>query len=225
MHKKRSIIITIIAMIMAIITIIVVSQYKSIQAFFTDKAKITNKFKIGQIEATVTEPNYKDNQTLKPNEEIIKDPTISNTGKIPAYIRAQIYVPISKEIKYVDENENVITPEQEIEILKYTVNEGWQLVTEDGFYGIYTDKDGNVYKVYTYKYMQNGQEKIINPNEEISTPVFSKVKAINYLDTDTTINLKLQVSAIAVQPEEGKTAEEMWANYKKQNETAIIGIE
>lgn len=224
--KKKAIILGIILVVIVLILLaIIASNYKTIQAFLTNKDNVVNKFKVGQIEVTVTEPNYNDNQTLKPNEEITKDPTLSNIGKVPCYIRAQVYVPASKEIKYVDNSENIITPTEDIELLTYTVNNGWEEVTKEGFYGKYEDKEGNIYIVHTYKYMQDDKEKIINPSEEISTPVFSKVKAINYLDTDTTINLKLQVSAMAVQIEEGKTAEEMWTNYENQNGTGFVGIE
>lgn len=202
----------------------IIINYKTILAFLTNKDKVTNKFKVGELTATVTEPNYEDNKIVKPGEEIIKDPTLSNIGEVNGYIRAQVYVPVSKEIKYVDENENIITPVEEIEIAKYKINQGWEEVTEEGFSGLYEDEEGNKYKVHTYKYMENGQERIIKPEETIEKPLFNKVQIINYLDMDKTINIKIHVAAISIQAE-GGTAEEMWTYYKNQNGTGIVGVE
>ena len=96
-------------------------------------------------------------------------------------------------------------------------------MTEEGFSGSYEDTEGNRYKVYTYKFMENGVEKIVNANESIGKALFDKVKVINYLDMDKTVNLKLYVSAIAVQSN-GDTAENMWKYYKNQNGTGIVGV-
>lgn len=220
--KKKKLIITLIILI--IIIAILIIGYKTILAFYTSKDQTINKFSVGQISATVTEPNYENNKIIKPNEEIAKDPTLSNTGEVDSYIRAQVYVPISSEIKYVDLNENIVTPSEETEIFTYKVNDGWEEVTDDGFFGIYEDKDGNKYKVHTYKYVKNGQEQIIKPGETIGVTVFDKVKVINYVDMDKNVNLKLYVSAIAVQSD-GGTAEEMWTYYKNQNGSGILGVD
>jgi hypothetical protein len=220
-HIMKKKLLTILVIIVATI---VIANYKSIYAFFTTEDAKTNVFSVGNISATVTEPNYEDNKIVTPGAELVKDPTFSNTGKIDSYIRAQVYVPISKDIKYVDENENVVTPTEEVELVTYKLNDGWELVTDEGFSGIYEDTNGNKYKVYTYKYVENGKEKIVATGETIAKALFDKVKIINYLDIDQTINIKLQVSAIAVQSD-GGTADEMWTYYKNQNTTAIVGLE
>ncbi len=220
--KRKLVIVFSIILLITLGSIII--NYKTILAFLTNKDKATNKLKVGELTATVTEPNYEDNKIVKPGDEIIKDPTLSNIGEVNGYIRAQVYVPVSKEIKYVDSKENVITPSEEIEIATYEINEGWEEVTEEGFSGLYEDEEGNKYKVHTYKYIENGQEKIIKPEETIEKPLFNKVKIINYLDMDKTTNIKIHVSAISIQSE-GGTAEEMWTYYKNQNGTGIVGVE
>ena len=93
----------------------------------------------------------------------------------------------------------------------------------DDFSGIVEDSNGNKYKVYTYRYVENGKEKVVEPGGTINTPVFDKIKVINYLDTDKAVNLKLIVKAIAIQSE-GGTSEEMWTYYKNQNKTGIVGV-
>ena len=215
--------------VVAILSAVVAIKIDDILAYYTHKDNSANKFSIGSVEVTVTEPNYVNNQIIVPNETITKDPTYANTGDVDCYIRAQIYTPISKDIKYVDGNENIITPAEDIDLLTYTINDGWVEVEDNPsdtlkFNGIYEDSKGNRYKVRTYKYMEGGQEKVISAGETISTPVFSTVSTINYLDIESAVNLKMYASALAVQ-NEGGTAEEMWEAYKNQNGTGIIGIQ
>ena len=222
--KKK--IITVVLILVILIVTIAVTQYKNIQAYYTHQAEKINKFSVGEIGVELEEPKYEDNQIVTPNQEITKDPTLSNTGKVDAYLRAQVYVPISNEIKYVDEHEQVVTPTTDIELVTYELNEGWVEVNgedEKGFSGEYIDSYGNRYQVHTYKYTENGEEKIIKPGEEIENPVFDKVKIINYLDMDKTINIKLHVTALAMQLE-GGTAKELWSYFINQNETGIVGV-
>ena len=77
--------------------------------------------------------------------------------------------------------------------------------------------------MYTYKYVKNGEEQIISAGEAIEQPIFNKIKVINYLDMDKNTNIKLHVSAIAIQSE-GGTADEMWTYYKNQNGKGIVGV-
>ena len=209
--------------IITIVLTLAILGYHTVKAYYTHEDKVTNKFKVGELEVSVTEPNYEDNQVVKPGDKITKDPTFSNVGGVDGYIRAQIYVPISKDIKYVDESENIIRPTEDIELVYYEVNTGWEKVTDPGFSGEYEDEDGNKYNVYTYKYVKDGQEQIIQAGETIQPPVFNEIRIINYLDIDENTNIKLHVSAIAIQSE-GGTADEMWTYYKNQNGKGIVGV-
>lgn len=226
--KKKITILTILIVLVAIVSVLI--YYKDdVMAYYTDNSQRSNPTTVGNMEVSVVEPNYTDNQVIKPNESITKDPTFSNTGAVDGYVRAQVYVPISDQIKYVDNQENIVTPADEIEIFSYQINSGWVEVTDDPsdtykFSGIYEDSDGNRYKVRTYKYMQGGEEKIVSGGETISTPLFDEVSVINYLDMDTTTNLKMHVVALGVQSM-GGTADEMWLRFKNQNEAGIVGVE
>ena len=224
MSKAKKTIIIAIELISAIILVIVALNYKKILAYETHKDNETNTFTTGNISAIVEEPHYINNQVIKPNQEIPKDPTFTNNGAVNNYIRAQVYVPISNQVKYVNNNEELITPANEIELLSYQTNSGWEEVEGNVFSGIYQDSKGNRYQVHTYKYAPGGTEKIIEPNETIANTLFDTVKVINYADTDTAKNLKLQVSVIAVQAD-GGTADQLWTYFANQNGTGIIGIE
>ena len=223
MNKTKKVILIIIELIAAISLVIIAVNFNKLFAFSTHTDNQSNTVTTGNISAIVEEPHYINNQVVKPNQEIIKDPTFSNNGTVNSYIRAQVYVPISNKVKYVNSNEELITPAEEIELLTYQVNSGWVEVDGNVFSGIYEDSQGNRYKVHTYKYTKNGAEKIIEPNSAIETTLFDKVKTINYADVDKTINLKLQVAVIAVQAD-GGTPDELWSCMANQNGAGIIGV-
>lgn len=217
MKKNKLIVISIISTVL-----VLALGFNLIYAYYTDKDSKINKFSVGKIEVMVTEPNYVDNELLKPKSVIVKDPTLENTGEIPAYLRAQVYVPIAN-MKYIDEDGNVISPTGDVELFSYELNSGWEVVVEDGFSGIYEDEDGNKYSVYTYKFVENGVEKIVNPGEKISVPVFSSVEVINYLDVDKEVNAQIHVCALGVQTD-GGSADELWTYFKNQNGTGVLGV-
>ena len=230
MKKNKKIVIISLILLIVILIVCIIGRKYILQAYYTHKDEMINDFAIGKIEASVEEPDYNDGQVIKPNQIIVKNPKLSNSGEIASYIRAQVYVPITKELKYVDENENIVVPDEEIEIVSYEdyLGTGWEEATDEGFSGVVQDKNGNKYKVHTYKYMENSTmenkaEKIIEPGEGIDTAVFDHVKVINYLDNDKNINVKVIVKAIAIQSE-GGTADEMWTYYKNQNQTGIVGV-
>lgn len=225
MKNKKLLLISLFLIFIVIVTFIF-TNIEILQAYYTDKNSLINKIYTGNIKANVSELNYKNNQILKPNSEITKDPVLSNTGNVDEYLRAQVYIPIAK-LKYVDSNENVILPEDEIDLFsyEYSLGQGWEKVIDEGFSGIVQDKNNNKYRVYTYKYIENGKEKIVPSGEKINTPVFNKVKIINYLDIEKEINLKIIVKAIAIQTLDGKSSDEMWTFYKNQNGSGIGRVE
>ena len=126
--NKKNMVISLILLTVILITCIAGKDYL-LQAYYTHKDKIINDFAIGKIEASVEEPDYIDRQVIKPQEEITKNPILSNTGEIQSYIRAQVYVPITKNLKYVDSYENIVEPSEEIEVVSYEQNSGWQIVS------------------------------------------------------------------------------------------------
>ena len=225
MKNKKILLISLFSIFVIMFTFIFLNK-QTLDAYFLNKNSLISKISTGNIKASVTELNYKNNQILKPNDEIIKDPILTNTGSIDEYLRAQVYVPIAK-LKYVDSNENIIFPDDEIDLISYEYNlgQGWQRVKDEGFSGMVQDKNENKYRVYTYKFIENNTEKIVKSGEEINIPVFNKIKTINYLDIENAINLKVIVKAIAVQTLDGKSADEMWTFYKNQNGSGIGGVE
>lgn len=224
--KKKTIIIISLFLVIAVAAIIIATSNNMIDAYYIHNGSLVKNIISGKMRATISE-DEQTKQIFKPNEEIIKNPTLENNGELNGYIRAQIYIPIAT-INYIDlqnNNEVSVTGEKELFEFKQYVKLGWEEVLDEGFSGTITDTSGNKYKVYTYKFMDNGQEKLIERGEKITTPVFDKVKLINYVDGNNGANFNIIIKAIAVQSQNGSTPEQMWTYYKNQNGTGIVGAD
>lgn len=220
MKNKIIIVISLFLLIGAMVTYIFTRQ-NMIDAYYIHNASLVRNLANGKMQVAVEEEN-EGTHFLRPGEEIAKNPVLTNTGDLDGYVRAQVYIPVAniKYIETIEDNEVVKTGEVELLSLK-KIGLGWEEVTTEGFSGEITDENGNKYKVYTYKYMENGEEKVIEKGEKITTPVFEKVKLINYVDPDTYTKFKVVVKAISVQKQNGSTAEQMWTYYKNQKGSGI----
>lgn len=64
-------------------------------AYFTDKEEATNTFTVGNVDITLTEPNWKvsgsqDASEVYPGEPLAKDPTVTNSGANPCFVRIKV---------------------------------------------------------------------------------------------------------------------------------------
>lgn len=94
-------------------------------AFFTDVETATNTFTVGDVEITLTEPNWKpdENPPMTPGQEVPKDPTVTNDGTIPAYVFMEVKVPYAN-VSLIDDEGNKL-PAADNELFTYTLNSGW----------------------------------------------------------------------------------------------------
>lgn len=64
-------------------------------AYFTDTERKDNVFTVGNVDITLTEPNWdangsEDAPEAYPGEALAKDPTVTNTGKNPCFVRIKV---------------------------------------------------------------------------------------------------------------------------------------
>ena len=64
-------------------------------AYFTDEAEKTNTFTIGNVDIELSEPNWdangsKEAPEVYPGEALAKDPTITNKGENPCFVRINV---------------------------------------------------------------------------------------------------------------------------------------
>jgi flagellar basal body-associated protein FliL len=78
-----------------IITFLVTASVTGFFVFLTREDKSKNTFTIGDVKITLTEPHYhKDiKQEVKPNNEIVKDPTITNKSDSNIVVFMKVEIP------------------------------------------------------------------------------------------------------------------------------------
>lgn len=64
-------------------------------AYFTDKDNKVNTFTVGNVDITLTEPNWEGNGSEEapeayPGEPLAKDPTVKNDGANPCFVRIKV---------------------------------------------------------------------------------------------------------------------------------------
>lgn len=65
-------------------------------AYFTDTADATNTFTVGNVDIKLTEPGWdkvkedKANENVYPGQILAKDPTVTNNGKNPCFVRVSV---------------------------------------------------------------------------------------------------------------------------------------
>ncbi len=95
-------------------------------AYFTDKEEKTNILTIGNVDITLTEPNWdaagaEEAKEMYPGEAVAKDPTVTNVGANPAFVRVKVEWPEDVEL-------SVRTDYQDDKL-----GDNWELHT-DGYY-------------------------------------------------------------------------------------------
>lgn len=83
--KKR---ILSIALVVAMVAILAAGSF----AYFTDNDSKDNVFTVGNVDITLTEPKWDENEAddVYPGEALPKDPTVKNVGDNPCFVRLQV---------------------------------------------------------------------------------------------------------------------------------------
>ena len=211
MKKKKTI-------IAAVILLLVITVGGAI-AYFTDTEEKTNTFTIGNVDISLSEPNWVETDTtpangipdaaenLMPGQTVLKNPIISNEStKNPAYVFAKIVVPCTTE-----------TTSQEI--FTYTINtDKW---TELSSAGVACTSGGNATHVYYYGTSGTLEELAKAADEDTPTPtdkaVFDSVTVRSTLkgNEGLTGNKNIVVTGCGIQTEglASETPADVWGYF------------
>ena len=203
--KKKSIVFIVVALLLALALII-----GGISAYFTDSAKATNTFTIGNVNITLTEPHWVTTdsnnnsvpdaaENLVPGDVVAKDPTVSvESTSNPAYIFAKVEIPNYLNGADTPVNTDVFSLWHDVSGTSTAgVNSGWVLVEDKGV-------SSNVH-TYVYAYASGSAVSnltAVNPGASTTT-LFDTVK----LTTDNTVaqnasgatSLDVKVTAYGIQ--------------------------
>lgn len=178
-------------LVLTAIVLVLILAIGGILAYFTDVQTKTNRFKTGEVKIEVTEPSWPGNPTnpgdpetevpVTPNQEIAKDPLVTNRGDGEVYAFVEVTIPVAN-VKVGDAT--AAAPTQLFTLLDENgtagINSGWVLVSKTPETLSATTE--NVTYVYAY-----GTSTALTPlAKDVATakPVFSKVKFADVKEND-----------------------------------------
>lgn len=227
MKNKKIIIIISITVLAAILLITGISAYLT-----SSTETVENTFTIGKVEIKLEEPSWDgaedtDNdgipnfaENVVPNQTILKDPQIKNTGENEAYVYIKVTVPV-EEVIIADEDGTITSNEKnETDLFKYTINNGWKEIVSEREDVL----EENKVKAHTYVYYY--ENELV---KGATTPaLFNNVTFVNVVDGQIAApgSYKINVQAYAIQSKnlkEGTTAEGAYQIYV--NQESDLGIQ
>lgn len=164
--------------ILGALTLVMVTG--SAMAYFTDSEQAKNHITIGKVDISLTEPNWdkvpdKEKENIVPGKELVKDPTITNTGINDAFVFMKVTVPAAE---LVTANEDGTKNEKALkQLYSWEINKGWiqlgdaKAVTENGKTTAFE---------YIYAYGSNASCSALAKNASTSA-LFDKITFLNVI--------------------------------------------
>lgn len=156
----------------------------SAMAYFTDTEQAANHITIGKVDISLTEPKWdnvpdKEKENIVPGKQLVKDPTITNTGINDAFVFMKVKVPAAE---LITANEDGTKNEKALkQLYSWNVNKGWvqlgdaKAVTENGKTTAFE---------YLYAYGSNAACTALVKSAS-TTPLFDKVTFLNVIEGQT----------------------------------------
>ena len=186
-------------------------------ALLAAKDSAENKFTVGNVNISLTEPKWdaaNPDGTLEnivAGQVITKDPTITNTGVNDAYVYIQVEVPKVYKTDIIDADGETVISKEHYPLFSFTPNKNWLLI--DSQVGTKTD----AYDYYLYAYNTK-----LAPKDTVT--LFNQLTFANITEQYTennSLNLDVKITAYAIQSDfynnEATDAESAWILYSNQN--------
>ena len=161
-------------------------------AYLTDAETATNTFTVGKVQIDLEEPGYPGNDSdevknIIPNQEIVKDPQIENTGSNDALAFLRVEIP--QEMFTDGDDGTGAQKKQDLFRLK-GVSDQWELLRTETV----TREDGKEKTSYVY-----GYKKTLGKGAT-TDKLFQKVQMKNAVESDLSGNVEdIVVTACAIQ--------------------------
>lgn len=156
-------------------------------AYFTDTDTATNEFTVGKVSIDLTEPGWVPPENITPNQEITKDPKITNDGVNSAYVFLQVKVPTKSVITANEDGTK--NAEAVKELFTYQVKEGWTEINTAADETI----GGQTYKVHTYVWGTAEACTALDKGVTTSSSLFDSIKFINVIEGEGLEETQLDV--------------------------------
>ena len=157
--------------ILGALTLVMVTG--SAMAYFTDSEQAKNHITIGKVDISLPD---KEKENIVPGKELVKDPTITNTGINDAFVFMKVTVPAAE---LVTANEDGTKNEKALkQLYSWEINKGWiqlgdaKAVTENGKTTAFE---------YIYAYGSNASCSALAKNVSTSA-LFDKITFLNVIE-------------------------------------------
>ena len=140
-------------------------------AYFVDRDSVTNSFTVGDIEISVSEPNWNPDEgtDITPNKVMKKDPKITNEGANDAFVFMRVTVPRAT-VKTANDD-GTLNAKANQDLFTFTSNSGWKLIKSS---------NGSLSSEYVYAYAAD-KMTVLAPGQTTAT-LFDTVKFINIIE-------------------------------------------
>ena len=140
-------------------------------AYFVDRDSVTNSFTVGDVEISVSEPNWDPDEGLDitPNKVMKKDPKITNEGANDAFVFMRVTVPRAT-VKTANDD-GTLNAKANQDLFTFTSNSGWKLIKSS---------NGSLSSEYVYAYAAD-KMTVLSPGQ-ITGTLFDTVKFINIIE-------------------------------------------
>lgn len=161
-------------------------------AYLTDAETATNTFTVGKVKIDLEEPGYPGNDSdevknIIPNQEIVKDPQIENTGNNDALVFIRVEIP---QETFTDEDDGTGEQKKQDLFRLKGVSDQWEPLRTETVAG----EDGKAKTSYVY-----GYKKPLGKGAT-TDKLFRKVQMKNAVESDLSGNVEdIVVTACAIQ--------------------------
>ena len=140
-------------------------------AYFVDRDSVTNSFTVGDVEISVSEPNWDPDEgtDITPNKVTKKDPKITNEGANDAFVFMRVTVPRAT-VKTANDD-GTLNAKANQDLFTFTSNSGWKLIKSS---------NGSLSSEYVYAYAAD-KMTVLAPGQTTAT-LFDTVKFINIIE-------------------------------------------
>lgn len=163
------------------------SAFGLTMAYMNDSEQNTNVITVGDVTIDLTETNWEpeNGQNILPRTTVEKNPEVTNTGSVSAWIFLKVKNP-KKNIITVDNTTKKKNAATDVELFSFETNDSWELLYT-------TETDTEVERIYGYR-------SIVDPGDATDS-LFDTVTMTNYLEgsIDPAEKLDIPIEAMAVQ--------------------------
>ena len=169
--------------------------------YLTDNDSATNSVTVGDVKISLTEPNWTDTNNIVPNQELAKNPQVTNTGINDAVVFVTVQVPVESITLTADDGTKGTKGNNELFWFKDAAdgasvhannfdNNWLHLNTKD------TGADlSGTSRTYVFAY------KTSISRNETTTPLFDKIQAKNFIENEILAGKteQIKVNSYAIQ--------------------------